>query len=135
MDWIKRNLFFVIFGVVALALMGVSGWFLFSKYQLNNTAWDSLNQDYSELATLNTQNPHPGSGKVDNVKVAQEQQKEVKELIEKVRGKFERIPPIPDVPKVSDREFSSALSRTIDRLQHDATNSSVALPANYGFSF
>ena len=36
MSWIKRNLFFVIGSVVALALMGLAGWFLYTKWNLNN---------------------------------------------------------------------------------------------------
>jgi predicted negative regulator of RcsB-dependent stress response len=74
MDWIKRNLYFLVGGVVALALMGMAGWFLYSKWRLNSETWDRLNQDYSELGTLNSASPHPGSGKVDNIKLAKEQE-------------------------------------------------------------
>jgi len=135
MDWIKRNLYFLIFSVVALVLMGMAGWFLYSKWALNSDIMARLNADYENLRTLNTAKPHPGFGQVDNIKAAKEQEQQLKDLIKVTTDFFQRIPPIPDVPKPTDSEFSTALSRTIDRLQHDATNASVALPANYNFSF
>ena len=135
MDWIKRNLYFLIGGGVALALMGMAGWFLYSKWQLNNQAWDRLNQDYSELGTLNTEKPHPGAGKVDNVKLAKEQETAVKELIAKIKTRFEPIPPIPAVTNITDRDFSASLIRLLDQMQKEATNSSVNIPAKYSFSF
>jgi len=136
MAWIKRNLFFVIGTVVALSLMGAAGWYLYSKWQLNNEIWAKLNEDYSKLKQLNAEKPHPGSGNVDNIKIAKEQTKELREFIEKTRAHFQRITPIPDLPKITDQDFSSALSRSIDQLAHAATNASVMLPSdNYAFSF
>lgn len=135
MDWIKRNLYFLIFSVVAVVLMGLAGWFLYSKWDLNSDIMGKLNADYENLRTLNNAKPHPGFGQVDNIKAAKEQEQQLKDLIKVSTQFYQRIPPIPDVPKPTDSEFSTALSRTIDRLQHDATNASVALPANYNFSF
>src|SRR2546422_2630928 len=136
MAWIKRNLFFVIGTVVALALMGAAGWYLYSKYQLNNEVWAKLNEDYSKLKQLNAEKPHPGSGNVDNIKIAKDQTKQLREFIDKTRTHFQRIAPIPDQPKITDQEFSSSLRRTIDHLAHEATNASVMLPTdNYAFSF
>ena len=37
--------------------------------------------------------------------------------------------------KVTDRDFSVALSRTIDQMQRDANNTSVSLQPKYSFSF
>jgi hypothetical protein len=135
MDWIKRNLYFLIGGGVALALMGMAGWFLYSKWRLNNEAWEKLNQDYTELGTLNNEKPHPGAGKVDNIKLAKQQETEVKDLIEKTKAKFEPLTPIPAVTNITDRDFSAALIQALDQLQKDATNSSVGIPPKYSFSF
>ena len=135
MSWIKRNLYFVIGSVVALVLMGLAGWFLYSKWTLNNDILTKLNADYAELKTLNTQKPHPGAGQVNNIKLAQEQRDQVRAFTKKTRDYFQPISRIPDLPKVTDHDFSVALSRTIEQLQHDATNASVTVPANYSFSF
>lgn len=135
MDWIKRNLYFLIGGVAALACMGMAGWFLFSKWQANNAEMEKLNADYQELQNLNNEDPHPGSGQINNIKIAEAQQEELRGIIEKAKAKFLPIPPIPDVPTISESEFAAALSRTVDRLQKEATNSSVIIPPNYRFSF
>ncbi len=135
MEWIKRNLYFLVGGVVALGLMGMAGWFLYSKWALKNETWDKLNQDYSELGTLNNEKPHPGNAKVDNIKLAKQQEAALKDLIAKVKTRFEPIPPIPAITNVADRDFSAALNRELAQLQKDATNSSVIIPPKYSFSF
>ena len=95
MDWIKRNLYFLIGSLVALALMGLAGWYLYSKWQLNNEILGKLDEQYAELKRLNEQNPHPGSDKVDNIKAAKEQQKELRAYIQKAHEYFQRCPPSP----------------------------------------
>ena len=81
------------------------------EYAQNNTNVTQLNQAYEELKNLNNQKPHPGSGNVDNIKNAKEQQQQLKAWIDTARKHFQRIPPIPDLPKLSDRDFSQALER------------------------
>jgi hypothetical protein len=135
MDWIKRNLYFVIGSVVAVVLMGLAGFYLWTKYDLNTQIMTKLNELYAELGRLNSEVPHPGSGTVDNIQEAKKQQQQLAQLNQRVREYFQRIPAIPDTPKVSSQEFSTALSRTIDQLQKGATNASVTLPADYSFSF
>ena len=136
MSWLKRNLFFVIGSLVALVLMGLAGWFLYSKWTLNNEVLTSLNADYDQLKSLNSANPHPGAGSVNNIKLAQEQREQLRDYLKKTRQFFQPIPRIPDLDKISDRDFSAALSQTIEQLRTEATNASVALPPdNYNFSF
>ncbi len=136
MAWLKRNLFFVIGSLVALILMGLAGFFLYSKWNLNNEVLTTLNNDYEELKKLNSANPHPGSGSVNNIKLAQEQRDQLKEFLKKVQAYFRPIERIPDLPKITDRDFSAALSQTIEQLRNQATNASVSLPPeNYNFSF
>ena len=135
MAWIKRNLYFLIGSVAALALMGLAGFYLYSKWQANNDILDQLNAQCAELERLNQDKPHPGSGKVDNVKTAKEQQQQLRDFIAKARKNFQTIPRVPDAPKVGSQEFISALRQTISDLQHQATNASVGLPPNYSFSF
>src|SRR5574341_342247 len=138
MAWIKRNLFFVIGSVVALALMGLAGFFLYTKWQANSHVQTELATDFEKLKTLSLANPHPGDAKVNNIDNAREQQRQISNYVHSVRAHFVRIPRIPseeDEAKVSDQGFTRALSRTIDQLQKQATNASVLLPPNYSFSF
>jgi hypothetical protein len=136
MSWLKRNLFFVVGGLVAFLLMGLAGWFLYSKWSLNNEVLTNLNNDYQELKDLNSKVPHPGSGPINNIKLAQEQREQLRDFIKRSRTYFEPMPRIPDPPKITDRDFSAALSQTIEQLRNEATNASVTLPPeNYNFSF
>jgi hypothetical protein len=92
---------------------------------------------------LNDQNPHPGSDQVNNIQAAKEQQKEMRAYTQKARQYFQLCPPIPvpEAGKLTSQEFSSALSRTLDQMQRDATKGSVTLPPKdstgqpYSFSF
>ena len=140
MGWIKRNLYFVIGAGVSLALMGCAGWFLYSKWSLNNDNLAQLNAAYDELRNLNNQNPHPGKQPgtdaiPDNVKLAKEQQQQLRAVIQKARQYYQPIPAIPPDAKVTDQVFSSAITRTIAQLEREATNASVSLPGEYNFSF
>src|SRR5438105_10586162 len=136
MSWIKRNLYFLIGAALALALMGVAGWYLYSKWQLNNETLAKLEADFAELDRLSKESPHPGDGKkVDNIAEAKNQQKQLRQFIQNGRKFFLRIPPVPDVPKVTDHDLSTALSHTIEQLRKAATNSSVTVPPGYDFSF
>src|ERR1051326_7811558 len=132
MSWIKRNLYFLIGGVIALVLLGGAGWYLYSKWDLNNTNFASLNQAYTDLKGLNDNNPNPGG---ENIKIAKEQRKDLLDYMNRARKYFQKIPQIPDLPKKTDRDFAFALSRTIDQLRRDLTNASVNLQDNYNFSF
>src|SRR5438045_6461808 len=127
MSWLKRNLFFAIGSLVALILMGLAGWFLYSKWSLNNEVLATLNSDYEELKKLNSANPHPGSGPVNNIQLAKEQRQQLLDFIKKTAPYFQPIPRIPDLPKVTDRDFSAALSQTIEQLSNEATNASITL--------
>jgi hypothetical protein len=129
MAWIKRNLFFVIGAVVALALIGFAGFYNFSGWKHNADEAEKLKASYEELKRLNNLNPHPGLGKVDNIKLAREQQKEIRDFLAKANRRFERIPPVPDSSgKITSEEYASALRSTIDLLIRDAANNGVTVP-------
>src|SRR5208283_5416260 len=104
MSWFKRNLFFLIGGVVALGLLGASGFYLYSKLKLNDDNRVKLNKEYKELDRLSTLNLgmiNTPTGKTDNIKIAKEQQRQLLAMIEKAREHFKPIPPIPNSPNVS----------------------------------
>ena len=113
MSWIKRNLFFVIGSLVAFILMGLAGWFLYSKWTLNNEVLATLNSDYEKLKTLNSANPHPGFGNINNIQLAKEQRDQLLAFLKKTYTHFEPVPKVPDVPNVTDLDFSAALSQTL----------------------
>jgi hypothetical protein len=137
MSWIKRNLYFLIGAASALVLLGLAGWFLFTKWQLNSQNLNRLNKDYADLSDLNGKKPHPGNDKIDNFKAATDQTAQLLAFKEKARVHFQPIAPIPDLPQaeLTDQSFATNFSRVINQLQRDATNASIALPPDYYFSF
>jgi hypothetical protein len=135
MDWIKRNLFFVIGATVALLLMVGAGFYTWSGWRNNAQAREEINAKYGELTSLINRTPNPGSGKVDNIKAAREQHQQAAEVIEKVAGRFAAIPAIPPGTNVTAEAFAYGLVTTIYRLQNAATNAGVIVPPRYSFSF
>jgi hypothetical protein len=138
MSWIKRNLYFLVFSVLAVALMGLAGWYLYAKWQLSNDITAKLNEQYEKLGRLNGEKPHPGSRDIDNIQAAKDQRQQLTNYIQQARKYFQRVPAIPNSPKVNSQDFTAALRRTLDQLQRDAVSASVNLPPDpggYSFSF
>lgn len=136
MSWIKRNLLFVIGASVALLLMVGAGFYTWTGWSHHTAARDELEGKYDELKRLTNLNPNPGSGKVDNIKAAKEQQQTVQRVFEQVAKQFEAIPAIPEGgTNVTAEMFANSLSRIISTLQREATNAGVALTPKYSFSF
>ncbi|HEV2694683.1 MAG TPA: Amuc_1100 family pilus-like protein [Verrucomicrobiae bacterium] len=135
MAWIKRNLFFVIGGVVALGLLGAAGYYIYMAWDKNSKANASLVEVVGNLKTLVDQKPSPGNEKVDNIKIAQEQDKEIKQWVASSAAYFAVIPSIPAVGSVSVANFSGALQNTLKQLHSEADAAGVVLPPMYDFSF
>jgi hypothetical protein len=137
MAWIKRNLFFVIGGVLALGLLGAAGFYNYKGWSQNAAAFDKLNGIYNTLRELTGKKPSPGNDRVDNIAAAREQERQVRDWIRQAADCFQPIAPIPNTGTnaVSSEAFAAALRRTIDQLQHEAEADSVTLPPKYNFSF
>jgi hypothetical protein len=135
MSWIKRNLFFVIGSVIALALIGGAGVYTYLQWNHNATARGERDKEYAELARLYGLEPNPGNEKVNNIKAARDQQEQIRAFVVKARKFFERVPPIPGAGRITGEAFTTALSKTIAQMQHDAANASVMLRPKWNFSF
>lgn len=134
MGWIKRNLLFVIVGAVALGLLGGAGFYIYQSWTRNSEKFDRLNEIYGKLKELQSQTPAPGNEKVDNSKIAKEQQRQIREWVASTEKYFQPIPPIPS-GAVTSESFARALSSTVDQLQGVAKNAGIGLPDQYFFSF
>jgi hypothetical protein len=137
MAWIKRNLFFVIGGILAIGLLGSAGFYIYRGWSHNAAASDELKGIYDTLRNLTSQKLSAGNDKVNNIDAAKEQERQLREWIRQAGDYFKPITPVPNPANgvVSKEEFASALRRMIDQLQHEADNASVALPPQYNFSF
>jgi hypothetical protein len=137
MAWIKRNLFFVIGGILALGLLGAAGFYNYKGWSQNSAKYDKLNEIYGTLRNLTSQKLSPGNDRVDNIAAAREQENRIRDWIRQAEIYFQPITPIPNTGNnaVSSEAFAAALRRTIDQLQHEAEVASVALPPRYNFTF
>lgn len=135
MGWIKRNLFFVIGGVLALGLLGAGGFFIYKGWDRNTQALEKLNEIYGNLKTLNEQKPAPGNNKINNTVIAKDQEKEVRHWMRSAQAYFQPVPAIPTNAAVTSEAYASALRRTIDQLQRAADAGGITLPPKYDFSF
>lgn len=135
MAWIKRNLFFVVGGTVALMLLGGAGYYIYAGYSRNSAAFDKLNEIYGTLQNLAQQKPAPGNEKINNTQIAKDQEKQVREWINEGANYFKPIPAIPASIGVSSEAYAAALRVTVDHLQHEADNAGVLVPPKYDFSF
>jgi len=134
MGWLKRNLFFVIGGVVTLGLLGGAGFYIYTDWTRNSDASVKLNEIYDTLNNLQQQKPAPGNEKIDNTKIAKDQRQQLVSWIDATGKFFEPIPSIP-AGEVTSEAFAGALRRTVDALQHEADGFGVTLPPKYDFSF
>jgi hypothetical protein len=134
MGWIKRNLFFVIGGAVALVLLGGSGFYIYQGWSRNSEATIKLNESYDTLKELADKKPGPGNDKINNTEIAKDQEKQIRDWIAASGNYFQPIPAIPP-NAVTSESFAAAMRRTVDQLQRDADSASVALPPKYDFSF
>jgi len=136
MAWVKRNLYFLIGSLVALALMGGGGFYLWMKISDEAKVTEEITTQNEELKRLANQNPHPGEqGKTDNVQAAKDQDKALRAYLSKVSTHFKRPAPIPDSPKVGGAEFATQLPNVIAALTREAKQAGVDHPEGYYFSF
>jgi hypothetical protein len=137
MAWIKRNLFFAVGLALALLLLAAAAVYDLHSLADNAAAKQKLNEIYDTL----TQNGAGvkgyvwGDANINNIQTAKNQTAQVQKWIEQANGRFKPTMPIPDTSDVTSEAFASALRRTIDQLQHAATDDGVDLPPKYAFSF
>ena len=137
MGWLKRNLFFVVGVVVAIGLLGAAGFYDYVGWQHSQTAYDKLHEIYTQWSNALNQKPSPGSGQVDNIAAAKEQERKLREWISQTANYFQPIAPIPKPANgpLSDPLFAGALHSNIVQLIREAGAANVQLPPDFYFSF
>jgi hypothetical protein len=135
MAWVKRNLGLVIGGVIALALLGVAGFYLYAKYQEDQEVTAELEAATQRFQELLSRPVHPGteSGRVNNIELAKEEHKRLQAFLQEVRARFGKR----DIPtNISSRDFRALLDNTIFDLQRTAEQLGITLPSkDYWFTF
>jgi hypothetical protein len=129
MGWVKRNLFLVIGGLLAIALLGVGGFYFWTNRQKNKEIETQLEANKSDLTRLVNQAPSPNA---TNIARAKQEVQTARAAVEQAKLFFS---PIPFEP-VTGQAFKSLLDQTIFDLHRKAEVASVALPSkDYAFTF
>src|SRR5438093_7070907 len=132
MNWLKRNLFLVVGGVVALALLGFAILFLLTRKNMVDEVTAELNTRSEEWKQLVAAEPYPNQ---ENIEKAKGEQKKLGEFLDQTRKFFV---PVASFPTTLDgATFKYLLETTIAELVHDAEKSGVSLPSSnrYDFTF
>jgi hypothetical protein len=135
MGWLKRNLFFVIGGILSLGLLAAAGYYDWASWANNQAAFVKLNETYTKLIDLSKKKPTPGNDKVPNIAAANEQANQLNQWKNQSKKYFQPIPHVPATGPLSNESFQHALTTTIKQLQDSAAAANVQLPPQYNFSF
>jgi len=129
MNWIKKNLFLVLGGLIALAMLGVAGWFWYTKKAAVDAVTTDLNSQTEEFQRLMTRDPHPNQ---DNIDAARREQEKLSAFLGQARQYFM---PAVTFTNLDKEAFKGLLETTIFELVRDAEKAGVNLPSKYDFTF
>jgi hypothetical protein len=136
MAWVKRNLGLVIGGVIALALLGVAGFYFWGNYKHDQEITQQLDETTEKFKGLLNRPLHPGGegGKVNNIELVKQENKRLEDFLKDVRARFGKR----EVPtNISNRDFRALLDNTVHELQKSADSLGITVPGkkDYWFSF
>lgn len=135
MAWIKRNLFFVIGGVISLGLLGGASFYVFQNWTRSSKIYDQLEEVIGNLQMQAQQKPSPGNKDINNTAIAKEQERQLLAWDKSISRYFQPVEAIPAEVPVQSETYAASLRRTVDQLQHEANDAGVLLPKDYNFSF
>lgn len=132
MSWAKRNLYFLISCVLAVALLGAAGWYCYSEWQANDASRASLEEAYGKLKEFGK---GPVTPSTENIEAANKEARRAQELADGLRKHLVQIPSIPDTTNIDDRILTPAVRGTIAQLALSAEANHVTVPLDFAFSF
>jgi hypothetical protein len=132
MSWVKRNLYFVISCVVAVALLAAAGWYCYSEWQGSDASSTELTKAYGQLNDFANKQITPNT---ENIDAAKKQAKQAQDLAESLQKHLAQIPSIPNTNNVNDQTLAAKVRDTIRLLAASAEANHVVLPLDYAFSF
>ncbi len=129
MDWIKRNLLFVVGLAVAGLFLLAAGFYLYQSWDGAQTAYSELQTKTSALDTIVSADPFPNP---ENLKQVKEEQQRVEEFKKSARDRF-GVQIKPD--GLDNAAFKGLLESRLAGLVRDAEKTGVKLPDKYDFTF
>ncbi len=134
MAWIKRNLILVVSGVVALVLLGLGGYYLYSADQKNQQIDTDINTTKAEIQRMFEK---PVTPTADNLKLAKQESVKLNSFVAEAKKLFPGTPPPTEA--LTSPSFKSLLANTITELHRQASLVPTRLESNgpllYYFTF
>jgi hypothetical protein len=134
MAWIKRNLFLLIAGVIALAALGYAVVFVGQKKDADAAVTASLDEAAEKYKQLLSRKVHPGSpGKTDNIKAATNEVVKIRDFAGQMR-EYIKGPTV--ATNLNNQIFRAMLDTSVTELRRQAEAAGVTLPnTNYWFTY
>jgi hypothetical protein len=128
MNWLKRNLLLVAGGAIALALLGLAGYYLFVQRGREAEVTARLESQIADWKRLTTRNP---SANETNIVAARAEQKRLSDLLDTTMRFFV---PAGTYTNIDSATFKTLLETTLFDLEQLAGRQGVALPQKYSFT-
>lgn len=130
MDWIKKNVGFVVGLGVAMLSLGGAVYYVLQAGTARDEARAALEQKNAELDALVKREVYPNKANID---AAKKEQETVAKFIREARTRFGLLE---DVKSLDNGTFKSLLESTIGQLEREASQAGVKLPSDkYSFTF
>ena len=129
MQWLKQNVTLVLSGIVALALLGGAGFYLYSRVAAQMEITGQVEERKQTRQALLEAEVFPSQ---ENIELIKQEQQRLQALLQTAENHFQVVP-VPELASVG--QFKVLLETTIDQLSKQAKTSGVTLPANCSFSF
>lgn len=129
MDWIKRNLLFVVGLAVAVTLLAVGTVYVLGSMQEADSVSIELETLNQKLDALVTRETYPNQPNIEKTKL---EQKRVQDFKVKAKTRFGSDNKAESLDNAS---FKALLEGAISGLEHEAERSGVKLPEKYDFTF
>ncbi len=127
---IKRNLVLVLSAVIALALMGFGGYYLYAANEKNSLIDNEINQAKAEIDRLLNLDPTPNQSNLNNAR------REFERLNAFISEAKKQFPPTGLPPAaLNNQSFKSLLQTTIDDLHKQASRVGIKVSPDYYFTF
>jgi hypothetical protein len=128
MQWIQRNLFYVVWGGVALVLTALAFVFWYSGYRRNAELDEQLTTEKQQLEAQLRADPRPTA---ENAKLVRDDTVRIEKQVAEARKVFRPA----GNSRLDAAAFRKLLDDSIFDLNTRAKDASVAVPPNYNYTF
>lgn len=131
MDWIKKNMVFVVSCAVALIAIAAAGYYLWVQMGKYEAAGGSLASADSNITGLVGRSPHPGAGNVDNIKAAKADIERLTRFKQDLTATFKSTPLGGD----TEQAFKTELADALAYIAREGKRTGLTTPTNFAMSF